>query len=254
MTDDQISNVWRQYVLPVYVKNPRNRNYAVTPESRRQLVALYRACRDSSDSTDQAQDLFAWAMNQFAEAGVNVLQPLPRDELHPPEMERDIFGNPLPNPFVTNDLQGQSILQTRNPRLATLCKQIAESPWKAWADWQDRCTANLKKRGFKYDADTHKTNFYVTGFTNETERGRFEREHTDVVEQLKAEAHPVGFPVGKEFNLTLQSKIARTPKLAALFDGMRRHEQQVITEARMAAQEQRAKAEAELKKLEAASK
>ena len=87
-----------------------------------------------------------------------------------------------------------------------------------------------------------------------TERGKFEKEHPDLVEQCKREAVPVGFPTGGNFNLTVQSRIARTPKLAALAAGMRRHEQQAIQQARAAAQEARSKAEAELKKLEAATK
>jgi hypothetical protein len=153
MTDEQISNVWRQYVLPVYNKNPRNRLYAITPGSKRQMVALYRACRDATDNTDEAQDLLAWSLNQFADCGVNLLQPPPPDELKPPEMERDPLGERLPNPFANGDLEGQTILQKRNPQLAEHCKALAKSPWKAWADWQDKCTANLKKRGMKYDAD-----------------------------------------------------------------------------------------------------
>ena len=255
MTDEQISNVWRQFCLPVYNKNPRHRLYAITPESKRQLVALYRACRDSSDNNDgQAQELFAWALEQFTDCGVNVLQPPRPAELKAPEMERDPLGNVLPNPFLTKDLQGQTILRQRNPRLAEHCERIAKSPWKAWADWQDEQASNLKQRVTKYDADAHAANPYVRGFTNETERGRFEKEHADLVETCRREAVPVSFPTGKDFNLTIQSRIAKTPKLAALAAGMRRHEQQFISEARAKAKAEIEAARKNLESLEAAAK
>jgi hypothetical protein len=65
MTDERIENVWRQYVLPAYRKNERHRLYAITPESKRQWVALFRACRDTTDSTEQAQELFGKALEQI---------------------------------------------------------------------------------------------------------------------------------------------------------------------------------------------
>jgi hypothetical protein len=47
-------------------------------------------------------------------------------------------------------------------------------------------------------------------------RGRFEKEHADIIEQCKREAVPVSFPTGEAFNLTVQGRVARNPKLAAL--------------------------------------
>lgn len=72
------------------------------------------------------------------------------------------------------------------------------------ADWQDEQASNLRQGVAKYDADTHAANPYVRGFTNETERGKFEKEHADLVETCKREAVPVSFPTGKDFNLTVQ--------------------------------------------------
>jgi hypothetical protein len=132
-------------------------------------------------------------------------------------LERDPLGNPLPNLFdkTAPDLTGQTILTQRNPDLAALCKQIAESPWKAWADWQDQCAAVLKKRAFKYDANTHLANPWAGG-ANETEKARFVKEHPDLVEQNKNKSLPVHFPVGKEFNLIAQGRIARISKAGSV--------------------------------------
>jgi hypothetical protein len=251
MTETQIENVWRQYVLPVYNKNERHRLYAITPASKRQLVALYRACSDSTDSTEQAQELFRWSLERFTECGINVLQPPPPSELEPPKMWLDLWGKPLANPFLSKDVRAQTLVVQRDPMLAKWLKKFAADPFGAVCGWQDEQANNLKQRTTKYDGDTHAGNPYVRGFTNETERGRFEREHPDLVEQLKREAIPVAFPTGEAFNLTLQGRIAKNPKLNALAAGMRRHEVQDIQEARTAAKEAREKAEQEIKKLEA---
>jgi hypothetical protein len=136
------------------------------------------------------------------------------------------------------------------PSLLRLSAMISQ--WKAWANWQDQCATNFKKRALKYDADTHKANPFTNG-ANETEKAKLVKEHPDLVEQCKAEAMPVSFPVGKDFNLSSQGRIARTPKLAALFDGMRRHEQQFISEARAKAKADLATAQQSLKDLEAAT-
>jgi hypothetical protein len=56
---------------------------------------------------------------------------------------------------------------------------------------------------------------------------------------------------GGNFNLTVQSRIARTPKLAALAAGMRRHEQQFVAEARAKAKAEIEAAKKNLESLEA---
>jgi hypothetical protein len=134
MTADKINIVWRDHVAPVYNKNPRNRAYAVNGESRRQLVALWRACRDATADASDAEETFKSAIEQFAAAGVNCLQPSPPNELQPPQMERDPLGNVLPNPFDKSapDLTGQAILSQRNPKLKAMADRADEivALWK----------------------------------------------------------------------------------------------------------------------------
>jgi hypothetical protein len=97
------------------------------------LVALYRACSDTTDSTEQAQELLNWSLERFTECGVNLLQSPPPAELKAPDMWRDLWGNPLPNPFQNNDLAGQTLVTRRDPILAKWLKKFAADAYGAAA-------------------------------------------------------------------------------------------------------------------------
>jgi hypothetical protein len=253
MTNEQIENVWRSHVAPIYREMERARLYAINPVAKRHLVFLWRACRDVD--SDNASELFRSSLTTLAdECGINVLQSLPPNELKPPQPERDIWGNPLPNPFLGSkpDLKGQSILMQRNPKLAELYKKAAESPWGAWAQWQDEQAANLKLRAMKYDSDSHAGNVFCNG-ASETEKAQFVRNaDAATVERCKAEAVPVTFPTGKGFNLTAQGQITRIPRLNALFNAMMEREREWREGARAKARADIETAQRSLKELEAA--
>jgi len=244
MTNADIDRMWENVVRPLYIKNPRHREYNLSPDAKRQMVALYRACRDLDG--DNAASTFEWAIEKLADAGVNVLQPPPPDELRAPEPERDVFGNAMPNPWETKDLNGQRILTQRNPKLAALSKKLAENKWQAWADWQDEQAAVLKERATKYDSEMHKRNVYANG-ANETEVGNFTKSSPDLVPLFQRESRPVTFPIGKTRHLTTEGQIARTPKLAALVDGMKLHDEAFVADARAAARVKVEQAQQELK-------
>jgi hypothetical protein len=253
MTNEQIENVWRQYVLPIYNKMERARLYALNADAKRHLAFLWRACHDIDN--DNATKLFQWSLTTLAdECGINVLQPLPPNELKPPKSECDCFGDRLPNPFAgpKPDLKGQTILMQRNPKLAELYKKAAESPWGAWAQWQDEQAANMKQRAIKYDSDSHAANPFCNG-ANETEKAAFVRNaDAATVERCKVEAVPVTFPTGKGFNLTAQSQISRNLKLNALFNAMMEREREWRDGARAKARADIESAQRSLKELEAA--
>ena len=65
-------------------------------------------------------------------------QPKPPNELKAPEAWRDPWDNPLPNPYVTDDLKGQTLLTQRDPEFAKWLKKYAESPYEAACEWQDQ--------------------------------------------------------------------------------------------------------------------
>ena len=118
MTNENVNSAWRSQVRELYEKNPRHRSYALTADSQRALTQLYGACLDASEDTIAAQRMFEWAVEQFADAGVNVLRPRPTDELKPPEMWKDSVPVTFPTGKTFNlTIQGAI---ARNPRLAGL--------------------------------------------------------------------------------------------------------------------------------------
>ena len=140
----------------------------------------------------------------------------------------------------------------RNPKLAELYKKAAESPWGAWAQWQDEQAANLKLRTMKYDSDSHAANVFANG-ASETEKAQFVRNaDAATIERCKAEAVPVTFPTGKGFNLTAQGQIGRIPRLNALFNAMMEREREWREGARAKARADIESAQKNLKELEAA--
>jgi hypothetical protein len=124
MTDAGISNIWKQQGFPAYVKMERNRLYALTDDARRHLVFLWRACKELEP--ENIVKTFEWALERLSDAGVNCLQPPAPSELKAPEPWRDLWGNPLPNPWATKDLRSQSLLAQRDPALAEWLKKFAE--------------------------------------------------------------------------------------------------------------------------------
>jgi hypothetical protein len=252
ITNEGVNNMWRTHVSQRYAKLERARPYAQTRDSQRFLVWLWMACEKVAP--DNPAELFQSSLEQFADkAGVNVLQPAPPNELKPPEMWKDLWGNPLPNPFATKDLKGQTLLTQRDPQLAEWLKAFAESPYAAATSWADKQAAVLKQKALTYDADTHKMNIYVNG-ANETDKAQFVKNAPpEVAERCKWEAKPVTFPQAKDFDLTQQSKIASVPRLSALWNAMTEQEREYVTAEKAALQQQQSEAAARLKALEAAS-
>src|SRR5262245_32375180 len=106
--EQRINNIWTHKVLPFYRDMERNRLYASTPDSKRFMAWLWRSCAELEP--ENPAKLFKWALETLAdECGINVLQPPPPNELKAPEPWRDLWGNPLPNPWTTKDLESQSL-------------------------------------------------------------------------------------------------------------------------------------------------
>ena len=252
ITQSGVDSMWKTHVSQRYAKLARARPYAVAPDAKRFLVWLWMTCERLDEK--EPGKLFAPSLEKLAdECGVNVLQPAPPTEVKAPERWKDIWGNPLPNPFQTGDLKGQTLVQQRAPELAKWLKAFATDPYGAATSWEDGQAALLKQQAVTYDADTHIANPYVTG-TNKTDMGRFIKNASpELVARCQWEAKPVEFPgAGKNFNLTAQSKISTIPRLSAIWDSMISQEREYVTSEKATLQRQQAEAAARLKALESA--
>jgi hypothetical protein len=227
----------------------------MTPDAKRHLVWLWESCKAVAQPPQQPADAFKWALETLADqCGINVLQPLPPAEPKVPEAWRDLWGNPLPNPWTTKDLKAQSLLAQRDPALAEWLQKFADSPYAAACEWQDKQAAALKQKAMKYDRDSHVANVFANG-ANETDKAQFVRNADKAtLERCKWEAVPVQFPTGKNYNLTQQSKISTIPRLSALFAAAMNHEREWREGARVKARADIEAAKKNLQDLEAATK
>ena len=252
ITQNGVDSMWKTHVSQRYAKLARARPYATPPDAKRFLVWLWLTCERLDEK--EPGKLFASSLEQFADqCSINVLQPKPPTEVKPPERWKDIWGNPLPNPFATGDLKGQTLVAQRAPELAKWLKAFATDPYGAATSWEDGQAALLKQQAITYDNDTHVANPYVNG-ANETDMGKFMKNASpELVERCKWESKEVEFPgAGKNFNLTAQSKIATIPRLSAIWDSMVSQEREYVATERATLQRQRIEAESRLKALEAA--
>ncbi|HZS19171.1 MAG TPA: hypothetical protein VFA51_14680 [Candidatus Udaeobacter sp.] len=253
MTTPEIKIGWDRNTRPQYEKHDRNRKYVAVndDDAQRHLTSLLKSCRKAA--TDGGGDLFAKALDQFFDCGVNCLQP-PLPELpKAPEPIKDVFGNPLPNPHVTGDLQGQTILMQHSPTLASFYKNLAESPWQAWKAWEDEKARIEQIRRFTYNSEIHAVNPYADPKASKTQLAKFEKEHPDwMTERCKAEAQPIAFPFRntKNFNLTIAGKIARNPIIGPLFAEMQQLETDYVEQAKRDAQREIEEARAKLEKMQ----
>jgi len=249
-----IDSLWKTHVGARYAKLERNRSYALPNDAKRFLCWLWVACERLD--RDNAGKLFESSLEQFADAGVNVLQPKPPADIEPPAMWKDLWNRDLPNPFdkAAPDLQGQSLVQQRDPKLAQWLKAFAESPYRALCEWQDQQAATLKRQAITYNADSHAINPWVNG-ADETTKGQFVKNAPpEVVERCRWESREVTFPAaGKNFDLTATSKIATVPRLNAIWSAMNEQEREFVMAEKASLRQQQSEAAARLKALEAAS-
>jgi|SRR5581483_195016 len=243
MTPTEVRVAWDRTVCPVYEKNERHRSYKTEDDGKRHLVWLFKK---------SGPDLFNKALDEFFDAGVNCLQPKLPELLKTPEPLKDVFGNPLPNPYTTGDIEGQTILVQHDLKLASFYKSLAESPWRTWKAWRDENAQIGEIRRFRYNSEVHAVNPCANPKATKTELAKFEREHPDwMVKRCRWESQPITFPFKdtKNFNLTIYGKIGRNPIIGPLFAEMEQLETRYVTKAKMDAQRQLADAEAQLKKL-----
>jgi hypothetical protein len=247
-----IEGTWQRAARAVYEKHPRARSWAVSPDAKRWLVWLWLAC-EKLDS-DKRVELFNETLEQLADAGVNCLSQKPPNELEVPDWPTDAWNRPLENPWKTNDLRGQSLLAKTNPLLATWMQKFAESPYAASAELADLKSKALAQRTTVYDFDSHRANVFCNG-ASETEKAAFVRNApAHVLERAKWEATPMQFPTHKDFNLTPQSRIAKSPRLSALWQTMTERERTWREGARAKARADIEAAQKHLKELETVSK
>src|SRR5262245_34909300 len=155
------------FALEAYSKVKNNRAYALTPQAKVALGALARAMferriaegRSESDMPPTSWQEFFGIIRKLASAGANVLQKRPGDPPPTPKPWLDpVTGAALPNPWLTKNLKGQSILEKRDPDLAAHFKAMAADDYGTLAKLQDAETARIAMEEIPYGESEHAVN------------------------------------------------------------------------------------------------
>ena len=116
----------------------------------------------------------------------------------------------------------------------------------------DAEVARKSLRDVPYDEKTHAVNVFRTD--NQTAQAQFTARDPELARFYQTESRDVSIPIfGKNRNLTIEGRVIKDPDIGALVQVARRIHEDWLEQDRFAAQEQRAAAEAALKRLESAA-
>lgn len=107
----------------------------------------------------------------------------------------------------------RATLAKHDPELLRLLDDLEKRPYATTQKLREQEAAALRANAIVYGPAEHKANPFVNG-ASETEKARFiATTPADVVAYYKAQAEPIQLPAN---NLTVRSKLALNPRLAAL--------------------------------------
>ena len=242
------------------LKHPRI--YALTDEAKDTLAVLAAALahrrvaegRIGGDETSKREEM-ARLITRLNDAGANLLQNRPGDAPPMPKPWTDpVTGAPLPNPFDKNapDLKAQTILTQRDPALAAHFKAMAKDAYGTIAKMQDDEAQRKSLLAIPYGESEHAVNPFLG--TNETAKTDFVKRDPDLAKFYFEEAKPVEIPIfGKNRNLTIEGRLAKDPSTTAVLKVAQRIHEQWNAEDKAALTQQRAEAEAALRRIEGAT-
>jgi hypothetical protein len=193
----------------------------------------------------------AQLIQKLSDAGVNLLQKRPDEPPPPPVPWKDpVTGALLPNPWVTKDLKGKTLLTQRDPHLADHYKKMADDPYGTLAALQDAEAEARSLAAIPYDAAHHKLNPFLGD--NRTKQGEFIKSDPELAKFYEEEAKPVSIPLfGRNKNMTVEARLYKDPKAGATLKVAGQIAQQWLASDRQAALEQQKAAQAALDKLNA---
>jgi hypothetical protein len=259
-TPQQLRKSALSFALEAYAKVKHNRAYALDEQGKVALGALARAMfirrdgegRSHMDAKPSSWEEFFGIIDKLAAAGANVLQKRPGDPPPLPKVWRDpVTLQPLPNPFAKNttDLKAQTILAQRDPELAAHYKAMAADPYGTLAKMQDETAARVTMEAIPYGESEHSVNVFRGN--DQTAQALFiKNAPPGLVEFCKNEAKDVEIPLfGKMRNLTIEGQLAKDPAPFALMKVAQQIQDTWRSEDTRAAQEVRAAADAEIRRL-----
>jgi hypothetical protein len=235
-------------------KNPRT--YALTAESKNALAALAAAVyerrnaqgRSTTDEPTPQQEMTA-LIEKLAVTGCNLVQQRPTDQKPLPALWKNpLTAESLPPPRTPDE---RGILAKADPELLELLDELEARPYATTKKLMDGEAHRQALAQIPYGPEQHAVNPFRG--TDKTAQNQFFKRDPELAKFYQREATDVTIPLfGKNRNLTAQGKLSRDPNTATLIKVAQRLHEDWRNQDKLAAQEQRAKAEAALKKLETA--
>jgi hypothetical protein len=234
-------------------KNPRK--YAFTNEARDGGAVMTAAVRERRntegrylDDKPSLREEVTALIEKLAAAGVNILQKRPGDAKPLPKPWVDpVTGQPLPPP---TDLTGKMFLRKHDPDLADHYDGMQKDPYGYVQSLREKEARRQLLAEIPYGKNEHAVNPF-RGTDMRAQNNLIKSATPDLVEFYKAEAKDVEIPLfGKNRNLTIEGRLAKDPSTFALVKMAQRIHEQWTAEDKLAATEQRAKAELTLRKIE----
>jgi hypothetical protein len=247
-----------KFALEAFRKLPLARLYALTDSAKMVLACLaaeLKRDREARNLTDddapKAQSQFVGVLEHLVKAGCNLIQQRPEGEAKPlPKLWRHpISGEPLPAPQGPDE---RGILASTDPELLKWFDEMEKHPYKTVTKLREAEAKRKLLEAVPYTEIEHVANPWRTGslkMQDEVVR----RGPPELVTFYKAEARDVEIPIfGASFNLSVLSRLARdNPDTRELIERAERIHKDWRNQDQLAAQEQRQKAEATLKRLQA---
>jgi hypothetical protein len=257
-TPQQLRLAAMKFSEEAYGKMRHHRLYATNEQGKVALAALARAMflrrieegRSHMDATPTPWEEFFGIVQKLSDAGANVLQKRPGDPKPLPKPWLDpITNEPLPNPWKTKNLKGQTILQQRDPDLAAHFQAMAEDDCGTLAKMQDEAAARASLEAIPYGETEHSMNVFRGN--DQTAQAQFiKNAGPGLVEFFKNEARDVEVPLfGRNRNLTIESRLAKDARTLALLKVAQQVRETWAREDTRAAQAQRDAANAEIERL-----
>jgi hypothetical protein len=233
----------------VYERIPGHRAYALTDQPASELgvlAAAYHANGGSLDNDNRKK--FGEFLLSLKPNIPGLFQDRPGDPKPMPKPWVDpVTGQPLPPP---TDLKGKTLLRKYDPALADHYEAMARDPYAHLQSLREREAQRDALAKIPYSSEQHETNPFRRN--DKTAQSRFVKRDPDLAKFYAEEAKGVSIPLfGGNRNLTIEGRLAKDAATAALVKIAQRIHEDWREQDRLAAQEQRARAEAELKKLEA---
>jgi hypothetical protein len=234
-------------------KNPRS--YALNDDSKDALAALAAAVfeqRKAAGRTpmDQptAQPEMIALIEKVAAAGVNLFQQRGEEKQLPKLWVNPLTNEPLRMPKTPDE---RAVLARLDPELLELLDELEVRPYATTRKLREREAYHEALKSIPYGSTEHAVNPFR--FKNETDKARFIKNagSPELIEFVKGESLDVSIPIfGRQKNMTIEGRLMKEPATAATVKIAQQIHSSWMSQDRIQATEQRAAAEAQLKKLE----